>query len=228
MGSACIGAWVQSLGVSDFFEPPPPRRVPEPQRYRMPAWFGPPVGTLPAVVPLERVLARTDRVAVCATRLAAYPSGFEFDIVTMSTDDEHELDPLLFGAPHRRHLGSGGAAIPPEMLRVGVQFADGSKATNTGGFHDANGPPPGAVMHPGGGGGGGGSWRQTLWVWPLPPPGPLVLACEWPALEIPLTRCEIDAQAVLDAAARAQVVFSDAHLPEWPHDDDGPPVAGEW
>ena len=78
-------------------------------------------------------------------------------------------------------------------------------------------------MHPGGGGGGGGSWRQTQWVWPLPPPGPVVLVCEWPAMNIPLTRSELDAQTILDAAARAQVVFSDEHLPEFPDNDDGPP-----
>jgi len=52
----------------------------------MPLWFGPPRGTLPAVVPLERVLARTEKVAVCVTGLGACPIGFEFDVVTMSAD----------------------------------------------------------------------------------------------------------------------------------------------
>ena len=42
--------------------------------------------------------------------------------------------------------------------------------------------------------------------------------CEWPALDIPLTRCEVDAQPILDAATRAQVLFSDADLPERPPD----------
>jgi hypothetical protein len=206
--------------LSEFFEPPPPPGEPEP-RYRMPPWLGPPRGTLPAVVPLERVLAGTEKVAVCVTRFAAYPTGFEFDIVTMSADEDPALDPLLFRAPLHLHRGSGTAGIPPEMLRIGVQFADGSKATNTDGFHGAEGPPSGPVMHSGGGSGGGGNWHQTFWVWPLPPPGPLVLACEWPALDIPLTRCGIDAEAILDAATRAQVVFSDAHLPERPPDDRG-------
>jgi hypothetical protein len=105
-----------------------------------------------------------------------------------------------------------------------VQFADGSKATNTAGFHHGPEPPSGPIMQAGAGGGGGGSWRETLWVWPLPPPRPLVLVCEWPALGIPLTRCEIDAQPILDAATRAQVIFSDEHLPEWPP-GDVPPAA---
>jgi hypothetical protein len=187
----------------------------------MPPWFGAPHGTLPGVVALERVLARTNRVAVCLTRLAAYPTGFELDIETMSAADQDDLDPLMFRHHHRIRRGMTDE-IPPELLRFGVQFSDGSKATNTDGFHHDKNPPAGPVMHPGGGGGGGGSWRQTQWVWPLPPPGTLEIVCEWPALEIPLTRSALDAQLILDAAARAQVIFSDEHLPERPSEGDGP------
>lgn len=139
----------------------------------------------------------------------------------MGAEDEHCLDPMMYHGHHGLHHG-GGDEIPPEMLRLGVQFADGSKATNTGGFHHDANAPAGPVMHPGGGGGGGASWRQTQWVWPLPPPGPLELVCEWPAMDIPLTRSELDAQTILDAAARAQVIFSEEHLPEPPNADDDP------
>jgi hypothetical protein len=40
--------------------------------------------------------------------------------------------------------------------------------------------------------------------------------CEWPAAKIPLSRHEIDAQAILDAATRASVIFSEENLPEGP------------
>ncbi len=199
--------------MSEFFEPPPAPAGPAPQRYRMPPWFGPPSGTLPAIVPLDLVLARTDRVAVCVTSVAAYPAGFELEIVAMSGADTYEVDPLLFGG----RPGGGGSS---GTLRIGVQFADGSKATNVAGFHGGSDPPPGPVMHPGGGSGGGGNWRQTMWIWPLPPAGPLVLACEWPDYDVPLTRHEIDAQAIIDAAQRAQVVFPEDRLPEGPPGDD--------
>jgi len=211
--------------LNDFFEPPPKPVVPEPRRYRMPPWFGAPRGTLPGIVEFERVLAQTDKVAVCVTRLAAYPTGFEFDLVTMTADDQDDLDPMLFRQHHHLHRGAT-EGIPPELLRLGVQFADGSKATNTGGFHHDREPPAGPVMQAGGGSGGGGSWRQTHWVWPLPPPGPLVVVCEWPAMNIAVSRTELDAQTILDAATRARVIFSDEHLPEPPDDNDGPrPVA---
>jgi hypothetical protein len=216
---------VQSLAVSDFFEPPPKLDFHEPRRYRVPPWLAAPGGTLPGVVALERILARSDRVAVCVTRLAAYPTGFELDVVTMSADDEDGLDPLMFDHQHPMHHGASDE-IPPELLRFGVQFSDGSRATSTGGFHHDCQPPVGPVMNPGGGGGGGRSWFQTQWVWPLPPPGTLTLVCQWPAMDIPLTRSELDAHLILDAAARAQVIFSDEHLPEPPDKDDGPSPGG--
>ena len=90
----------------------------------------------------------------------------------------------------------------------------GARATNTGGFPqrppDFEIPPQGPVMHSGGGGGGDRHWHQSQWVWPLPPRGPRAFVCQWPAAGIPLTRHELDAQLILDAAARAQAVFPDA------------------
>lgn len=207
--------------MSEFFEPPPPSPEPdEPERYRPPPWISAPQGTLPGVVALELVLARTDQVAVCVSRISAYPSGFELQLLVIA-DQSSELDPMLFGATHHFHhqARKAEAAIPDEMLRFGVQFADGAKATNTGGdgpLWDLDEKPSAPVMNTGGGGGGDGNWHQDVWVWPLPPPGPLTLVCQWPAAGIALTRQEIDAQLILDAASHAQIIFSDEHLPELP------------
>jgi hypothetical protein len=183
----------------------------------MPPWFAPPQGTLPGVVGLELVVACTEKVAVCVGRLAAYPTGFELELVTMTSPDSEGLDPGLFGPrATRRGPGRGDQGIPEGMLRFGVQFADGSKATNTAiatGPPDFESEPAGPVLRTHGGGGGGGNWRQTMWVWPLPSGGPLTFVVEWPAAAIPLTRHEVDAQLILDAAKRAQVVFAEDDLP---------------
>jgi hypothetical protein len=48
-----------------------------------------------------------------------------------------------------------------------------------------------------------------VWVWGLPPPGPLAFVVEWPARGIPETRAEIDAGLVLEAAARAVPIWTD-------------------
>jgi hypothetical protein len=169
-------------------------------------------------VALELVLARTEQVAVCVSRVSAYPEGFELELLTMANGERHDLDPHLFGSRRFRGEPARVGVIPREMLRFGIEFADATKATNTSGRFPGSPEerPSGPVMTPGGGGGGGAVWRQTLWVWPLPPAGPMTFVCEWPAAAIALTRREIDAQLVLDAATRAQVIFADDELAEAP------------
>ena len=200
--------------VDQFFEPPPPDPEPPPRPPSLPPWIGPPDGTLPGVLAQELVLARNDKVAVCLTRLAAYPQGFEVDLLTMSRAEEG-LDPMLFRSRSMRQRPAP-EGIPEDMLRFGIQFADGSKATNTGTRSPNFAPdahPSGPVLQQRGGGGGGRNWRQTMWIWPLPPPGALTLVVEWPAAGVPLTRHEIDAGLILEAAARSQVIFPDEDTP---------------
>jgi len=205
--------------VSDFFEPPPQTPPPQrPPRYRRPAWAGPPEGTLPGVLALECMLARSERAVVWVSHLGVYPTGFGFEVVVHTSEDDDELDPFEFGHVRRRAR----AELPAGLLRLGVQFPDGSKATNTGGWGTAPGAPPSPVMRSGNGGGGGRHWQQEQWVWPLPPADaaePTLLVCEWPAAGISLTTHELDVRAIHAAAARAEVVFSDAQLPEPPAGD---------
>ena len=145
-------------------------------------------------------------VAVCVTRVVAYASGFELDVLTISDPTAgEELDPFFMA---RRRGPRGG--LEEGSLRFGVQFSDGAKATNVGGPRPPRleDQPAGPVLTSHGGGGGGSRWSQQFWVWPLPPPGPLAFVCEWTAVSIPLTRHEIDAQLILDAAERAQEIFA--------------------
>jgi hypothetical protein len=52
---------------------------------------------------------------------------------------------------------------------------------------------------------------MRYWIWPLPPAGPVTFVCQWPALGIPESRADVDAELILDAAARAVQL--------WPEDD---------
>ncbi len=165
------------------------------------------------VVALELVLAHTERVAIYIARLLGYPTGFGFDVVMIAAaagqDEQLDMGAALFGHHHRRGRHRQLDALDPERLRLGVQFSDGQKATNIGAFDYTQDEPSGPVMHAGGGGGGDREYHQEQWVWPLPPPGRLSFVCEWPAAGIELTRHEIDAQSILDAAGRAQTLFPD-------------------
>ncbi|HZB86440.1 MAG TPA: hypothetical protein VE289_07755 [Gaiellaceae bacterium] len=196
-----------------FFELPPEPEPPEAEEPEVPEWAAAPSNVLGGAVPIRLVLAKTSELAVAVLGGMAYPTGFEFKLVIRTRWNPEELDdfdPLeLHHRFVRRHGRGSERDIPPELLRFGVEFSDGSKATNLqvlwGG--DPSWQPPSPVLMPGRGGGGAGNWETEFWVWPLPPEGPLAFVCEWPAREIPLTRLEVDAALVREAAAQAEILW---------------------
>jgi len=165
---------------------------------------------VPGVVPVELLMARTAERAIGLTGIRAYPNGFAF---TLSV----RLRQAIPGEQTR--FGMFGDHVDPSgefaayYLRLGVQFADGCTATNLQRHHrgfQAGGPEPPLLTGTGGGGHDGRVWDNHYWVWGLPPPGPLVFVCEWPARGIGQSRMQADARLVLEAAERA--------VPIWPED----------
>jgi hypothetical protein len=159
---------------------------------------------LPGAAPLELLIAANAQAAVSVGHCSVYATGFELEVRVLLTPKADQLDPSLGGVYHRAGGDNYG-----EMLRFGVEFSDGRKATNVDGRGYAGGQPDGPVLWGMGGGGGGGRWRQDFWVWPLPPAGSLAFVCEWPAAEIPLTRAEVDAALLLNASSRVRQLFPD-------------------
>ena len=147
-----------------------------------------PDDVLGEAVPINFVLARTPRAAVTVQHITAYPTGFEFDVVVAARIEGEIWDPMH---------GLGGFRGRPGQ--------DGSKATSLGppmiGPQDKR--PQGPILQHQGGGGGGTVMTQRFWAWPLPPPGPLAFVCEWPKYGVLLTRHEIDAALIREAATRA-------------------------
>lgn len=181
-----------------------------------------PANVIGEPVPLSLILARTPKVGINVRHLTAYPTGFEFYAVVHCQLDGDAWDPMHGLEGYRgRHGATSGDEMADEILRLGVQFADGSKATNLGPpmVGPADERPKGPILMHHGGYGGGNIVEQGYWVWPLPPPGPLAFVCEWPKYGIALTRQEIDANLIRDAATRAFEL--------WPDDgsDDAP---GHW
>lgn len=183
---------------------------PETDDQPIPPWIGPPACTLPAVLGEEIILATTERVAVCLIRLGVYPTGFEFELLTMAADDGQDLDPLGM-----RREPDTVDATGSQRLSFRTEYADGS----TGDYRNRTLPdwdarPTQPVLRSGSGGGGGSTWFQKMWAWPLPGPERFSFWCEWPAVGIPPTRHELDGQTFMDAAARARVVFPEPEPPQ--------------
>lgn len=201
-----------------FFEPPPPAPEPPAQPPRRP-WHGAPDAVLGQAVALNLVLGRSEKAALWIPAVLVYPDGFEFEVeIRHRLDDEEVEHPFFRHHWRRRSSGVRDGTLDPSLLRLGIEFSDGSRATNlderlsfpVAGEPDA--PPAGPVLAPSrGGGGGGGRWNHGFWVWPLPPEGPLAFVCEWPVAAISETRKEIDSALIRNAATRAVVL--------WPEDE---------
>ncbi len=201
-----------------FFEPstaPPPRQA----AHRLPPWAAPPENEVGVAVPLRVLLGRTDELALALGDVVAYSTGFALWLGV-------RLHPGA-GIDARTawlQLHGGSAGDEAEQLRFGVEFADGRKATNVGQRR-----PPGdeelpiSLVPRGGSGAGGLSFDAGYWVFPLPPPGRLTVAAEWPARGLAETRHELDAGAILEAAAKSEALWAD----ERPIGRRPPPSTGE-
>lgn len=179
-------------------------------------WSGPPQNALGGVVALELLLARSDRAAVVVASATAYPAGVEFTVdVRHLPEEEADSAAKWRGPPWHYPYGEGGE-LPDELLRLGVEFADGAKVTTLRpGLPSpdvwragAAEPPSGPVLIAQGGSGSTGRWTQTFWLWPLPPDGPLSFVCEWPAADIGLSRANVERTLLRDAASRSQTLWA--------------------
>jgi hypothetical protein len=182
------------------------------------------VGVIPAAVPLELLLARTDTAAVAVANAAAYPTGVAFTLLVRvrSIDSlAFLLSELVNGHLLRPHPGVTPASsqiFQANRLRFGVAFSDGRAATNLTRFSGHRGPDaedaPSISLTSTGGLGGEMSYEQRWWLWPLPPPGTVGFVCEWPGMGIPESRREIEANILLEATARAIELWPGNPVPQ--------------
>jgi hypothetical protein len=213
-------------------EPPPEPQDQTEQSWSPPRWDRPSEGTLPAVIGVSHLFARTENVALALDELRVYPNGFQLVIsvltsprlppelqmggfhsisllaarTTATGDDTTESPQPMPARPLRASLFMSGP-------RIGVQFANGQRAgTRTESPFDVPkdeaGIPTEPVIVGGGGGGGGGHFRWEHWVFPLPNPGALTVFAEWATAGIEETSVVINGDDVRDAASRAVVLWS--------------------
>lgn len=138
---------------------------------------------------------------------------------TLPEDDWWSLHTSVYSGMHRWR---GGGRLPDKLLRLGVRFADGTKATTIEQHQcqaPASGdPPPGPLLswQPGSSGMHG---RQLgfsgfgLWLWPLPAAETFEFAVEWPFAGIELTIVDLDGTDIVAAARRS--------TPYWPETEEG-------
>jgi hypothetical protein len=194
-----------------FFEPLPPPPPERPRQWGPPAWDRPSEGTLGVVVPVNEIVHRSDAVVADLDYLRVYPNGFTINLFILT-------DPHLDEQGAGPRMLAGGRLDPVHRWpRIGVRFADGRAAGREGTlFHgghlnvakDDRGIPTEPILTMAGGGGGSHGWDFSVWVFPLPPDGPLEVYVAFPAADVGESKVVLDGGLVRSAAARARVIWS--------------------
>jgi hypothetical protein len=137
-------------------------------------------------------------VSVWVADARVYPSGLSFG-VNVQRREQADGHPLFFG-PHE-----------PDGPRFGLLLADGRKVVvqSLASGRPFLRQPDQPLLRPRSGSGGGRLTRAEMWLWPLPPPGPLTFFCAWPGEGVEETSAEIDAGEILAAASRAVEMWED-------------------
>jgi hypothetical protein len=181
-----------------FFEPPPPRE--EPEERPQAAWVRSPDNELGVALSLRLVLVRTAALALLVDQVVAYSTGLSFRLAGRSRPEAAAANRRRFD---QMFMPRG---VDMDRLLIGVEFADGRKATNL--VHGPpEGDPSGPVLMGGGGSSGGGRFDLEFWLWPLPPDGPLAFVAQWAEEGIELTRVEVEASAIRAAGARSEPLW---------------------
>lgn len=156
--------------------------------------YQPPDNELPFPVALQALLVRTGDVAVALTGVEAYSCGLSFVLALRRRAGAPQADG---GALHEVVFGGRGGA----GLMLGVEFADGRRASTRGWAQEPDPDQPSLTGR--GGGSDDTAADQGYWLTPLPPPGELSVVVACPDLGVQEVRVRLDADPFVAAAARA-------------------------
>lgn len=196
-----------------FFPPDPEFPEPEEPESSQPSWWQAPEDELPMLLPVSEIVAATDHVAIALHGIAVHRDGVQLRVERrlrrngLPLMEWNEMCGEFLG-----HMSFGGTVGPAGRLRFGVVLADGQKIVADSALFFGEGDP---MIEPDGhtlsrreqGGGGGGQTYAAadhLWLWPLPPAGPLELVVQWPAFGIDETRLTLDISEVTELAPLAR------------------------
>ncbi|WP_410654450.1 hypothetical protein [Amycolatopsis sp. lyj-112] len=188
---------------------------------------------VPAILPWSMPLGRSERTIVALRGIEVWPESVSFQLSVYSRD-------LLPGDPgdglidHRR--------VPDyNALLVGVLFPDGRRASSETISVPSASKPDQPVLRAQGLGGTSFHVDHAIFLWPLPPAGPLEFVVQWRDRDIEETHTSLDGTALRDAAKEAGEIWPglparETHglptrrvgaqamiTPAWPRESQAPP-----
>ena len=163
------------------------------------------------------VLALTERVAVSLENITAFDSGVSFALIfRLAPSEEDWRESERPSARHGRRFGAERPQTPidPAILRFGVEYSDGRRVANVWTdmllFFES---PEGPLLSSSSAGWSERDGYSQYWLAPLPPPGKVMFAVEWPSRGLEFTSVELDSEVFRQAASHAVSL--------WPEPDPG-------
>jgi len=198
------------VATVSFFPADPPEDDIDDAGHQPAPWWKPSDDELAAIFPINERIAINDSVALILTMAKVYSNGVEFVVErrirrgNASRSEWREMQSSVHG-----HF----VRFDPDRLRYGVVLGDGQQLIldQPPGMYGVA-PEKHSLSQTGGGGGGGeDSYRfdDGMWLWPLPPAGPVEIVAQWPAFGIPESHVVLNSAPLIELASQARSVWDD-------------------
>jgi hypothetical protein len=196
------------VAIVSFFPPDPPEDDIEGVEHEPSPWWRPSDDELAAIFPIGETIARNDTVALILTMARVYGNGVEFVIdrrIRRGGTSRRAWQEMQFQL--HDHFGR----FDPDRLRYGVVLGDGQQLIldQPSGSYGVTPEKHSLTMSRGGGGGSEDfyTFDDGMWLWPLPPEGPLEVVAQWPAFGVPESHVVLDSAPLRQLAALARPVW---------------------
>ncbi|MEY9853844.1 hypothetical protein ABH923_003522 [Leifsonia sp. EB41] len=196
------------MTIVSFFPPDPPEDETDNDEHVPAPWWKPSDDEVAAIFPIGETIATNDTVALILTMARVYSNGVEFVIerrVRRGNATRREWAEL------QSDMHGHFVRFNPDRLRYGIVLGDGQHliSDQAPGMYGVT--PENHSLNPSGGGGRGSEdnylFDDGLWLWPLPPEGPIEIVVQWPVFGIPESRVVLDSAPLRGLAPQARPVW---------------------
>lgn len=192
---------------------------------------GPPDNELPTSVAVNAILATPPDLVVALLSATVYSNGLLLNLTLRMRGATEGRAPWLHPGPSAAAGAWMGSQRPdsPDRWLIGVEYSDGRTASTLSSAQRPGVTPqvidenrPRLLAR--GGGGGNRVYDSSLWLAPLPPPGPLTVIFTWPAQDVMETATTLDTEAWGPAALHVTQLWAQQPNPPAPALPPVPPI----